>query len=176
MEAQDSDSSGTSATCVSSTIGLERVEGATAWLRANGKKGILGEFAGGNNDVCKDAVTGMLQHMKANNDVWMGALWWGGGPWWGDYVGLHVPVHSVTNMCPDLRLRAAQQHRLQFLPVPAGEPHVDIAHCTYCIYVDSSAITGTYYMSTDNEQGFGQHQIGRTTPQTPETSLWAWSR
>ena len=80
----DSDNSGTSATCVSSTIGYERVVGATAWLRNNGKKGIIGETAGGANSVCLAAITGMLQHMKQNDDVWMGALWWGGGPWWGD--------------------------------------------------------------------------------------------
>jgi endoglucanase len=82
----DSDNSGTSATCVSGTIGVERVSGATAWLKANGKKGILGEYAGGANSVCQQAITGMLQHMKANSDVWQGALWWGGGPWWGDYI------------------------------------------------------------------------------------------
>ncbi|KAK0724602.1 glycoside hydrolase family 5 protein [Lasiosphaeris hirsuta] len=80
----DSDGSGTSATCVSSTIGAERVKDATAWLKANGKKGIIGEFAGGANSVCKSAVTGLLDHLEANSDVWTGALWWGGGPWWGD--------------------------------------------------------------------------------------------
>lgn len=67
-------------------IGAQRVVGATAWLRANNKKGILGEFAGGPNDVCKQAVRGLLDHLKANSDVWQGALWWAGGPWWGDYM------------------------------------------------------------------------------------------
>ncbi|KAK8216077.1 endo-beta-1,4-glucanase [Phyllosticta capitalensis] len=80
----DSDSSGTSATCVSSTVGQERLEAATQWLKANGKKGLIGEFAGGNNDVCKTAVKGMLNYMKQNSDVWMGALWWAAGPWWGN--------------------------------------------------------------------------------------------
>ena len=82
----DSDGSGTSATCVSSTIGAERVAAATSWLQANNKKGILGEFAGGANSVCEEAVTGMLDALLAANDVWMGAMWWGGGPWWGDYI------------------------------------------------------------------------------------------
>lgn len=82
----DSDSSGTSPTCVSSTIGEERVRAATQWLRDNGKKGILGEFAGAANDVCKDAVRGMLRYLAANSDVWTGALWWAAGPWWGDYM------------------------------------------------------------------------------------------
>ena len=82
----DSDGSGTSATCVSSNIGVERISGATAWLKANKKIGILGEFAGGANSVCQQAVSGMLQHLKANTDVWKGAMHWGGGPWWGTYI------------------------------------------------------------------------------------------
>lgn len=109
----DSDGSGTSATCVSSTIGVERVSGATAWLKANGKKGFLGEYAGGANSVCQTAITGMLQHMQSNSDVWAGATWWGGGPWWGE---LHVILTLFS--CTDkdfqaiisllLSLRAAQ--------------------------------------------------------------------
>lgn len=82
----DSDGSGTSATCVSSTIGSERIQAATAWLKANGKKGILGETAGGANSQCISALTGMLQYMEDNTDVWEGWLWWGGGPWWGSYM------------------------------------------------------------------------------------------
>ncbi|KAK4171815.1 glycoside hydrolase superfamily [Triangularia setosa] len=82
----DSDGSGTAPACVNAQIGAQRVVGATAWLRANNKKGILGEFAGGPNDVCKQAVRGLLDHLKANSDVWQGALWWAGGPWWGDYM------------------------------------------------------------------------------------------
>ena len=82
----DSDGSGTSATCVSSTIGQERVQAATQWLKTNGKKGIIGEFAGGANSVCQSAVTGMLDYLSANSDVWMGAAWWAAGPWWADYM------------------------------------------------------------------------------------------
>ncbi|KXH57664.1 cellulase [Colletotrichum nymphaeae SA-01] len=82
----DSDSSGTSATCVSTTIGVERLTAATNWLRQNGKIGILGEFAGGANSQCQTAVKGMLDYLKANSDVYSGALWWSGGKWWGDYI------------------------------------------------------------------------------------------
>jgi endoglucanase len=62
----DTDGSGTSATCVSSTIGAERLVAATNWLRANGKVGIIGEFAGGVNAQCETAVQGMLSYMQAN--------------------------------------------------------------------------------------------------------------
>ncbi|OJD35197.1 glycoside hydrolase family 5 protein [Diplodia corticola] len=92
----DSDSSGTSETCVSTTIGQERLEAATAWLKENNKKGLLGEFAGGNNDQCKTAVSGMLDYMKENSDVWEGALWWAAGPWWGDYMYSMEPTDGVA--------------------------------------------------------------------------------
>ncbi|KAL4891488.1 FII-CMCase [Aspergillus ambiguus] len=82
----DSDGSGTSSTCVSSTIGKERVTAATEWLKANGKLGFLGEFAGGANSVCQTAVTGMLDYLSQNTDVWLGAAWWAAGPWWGTYI------------------------------------------------------------------------------------------
>ncbi|KAF6833678.1 endoglucanase 3 precursor [Colletotrichum plurivorum] len=82
----DSDSSGTSEACVSTTIGVERVRDATNWLRQNGKIGILGEFAGGANSQCQAAVKGLLDYLKANSDVWTGALWWSAGPWWGPYM------------------------------------------------------------------------------------------
>lgn len=82
----DSDGSGTSPNCVSPTIGQERVSAATAWLKANKKKGFLGEFAGGANSVCQTAVQGMLSYLGQNTDVWMGATWWAAGPWWGNYM------------------------------------------------------------------------------------------
>ncbi|KAK4129059.1 glycoside hydrolase family 5 protein [Parathielavia appendiculata] len=82
----DTDGSGTSTACVSTDIGVQRVQSATNWLRANGKVGMLGEFAGGANSVCNQAVTGLLEHLKANSDVWLGASWWAAGPWWGDYM------------------------------------------------------------------------------------------
>jgi endoglucanase len=45
----DSDGSGTSEQCVSSTIGAERLAAATQWLQANGVKGFLGELGAGSN-------------------------------------------------------------------------------------------------------------------------------
>ncbi|KAJ5655367.1 hypothetical protein N7507_007317 [Penicillium longicatenatum] len=92
----DSDSSGTSETCVSSTIGKERLESATAWLKSNGKKGFIGEFAGGVNSVCETAVEGMLAYMSENSDVWMGAEWWSAGPWWGTYMYSLEPTDGTA--------------------------------------------------------------------------------
>lgn len=91
----DADGSGTSADCVSSTIGEERLADATKWLRDNNKVGVLGEFAAGANEQCKAATTGFLDHLQANSDVWLGALWWGGGPWWDSYMFSFEPPHGT---------------------------------------------------------------------------------
>ncbi|KAL2850025.1 glycoside hydrolase superfamily [Aspergillus pseudodeflectus] len=92
----DTDGSGTSEACVSSTIGEERVTAATEWLRENGKIGIIGEFAGGDNDQCRTAVKGMLDYLESNSDVWLGALWWAAGPWWGTYLYSFEPPSGVA--------------------------------------------------------------------------------
>lgn len=78
----DADSSGKSAECKSTAIGAERLQDFTAWLRANGKQGFLGEFGGGDNAVCNQAVSGLLDYIEANSDVWLGWAWWAAGPWW----------------------------------------------------------------------------------------------
>ncbi|KAG0156972.1 hypothetical protein PDIDSM_4155 [Penicillium digitatum] len=82
----DGDSSGTSESCASPTIGKERLQSATAWLQENNKRGFIGEFAGGVNADCQAAVEGMLAYMSENSDVWMGAEWWSAGPMWGSYM------------------------------------------------------------------------------------------
>lgn len=91
----DSDSSGTSPTCVSASIGVERLTAFTAWLNTNGKRGFLGEFAGADNATCKSAVTNMLQYMQTNNNVWVGWTWWAAGPWWADYMYTIEPKAGV---------------------------------------------------------------------------------
>ncbi|KAB8300116.1 hypothetical protein EYC80_000346 [Monilinia laxa] len=92
----DSDASGTSSTCVSSTIGAERIADATNWLKTNNFKGIIGEYAGGVNADCESAVKGMLDALAADNEHWLGALWWGAGPWWGDYIFAFEPPSGAA--------------------------------------------------------------------------------
>lgn len=82
----DSDGSGTHETCVSATVFRERLQAATQWLKTNKKKGIIGEFAAGNNAQCIAALKDGLAYMGQNTDVWTGALWWAAGPWWATYV------------------------------------------------------------------------------------------
>ncbi|KAG8790989.1 hypothetical protein FRC12_010425 [Ceratobasidium sp. 428] len=101
----DSDSSGTSATCVSSTIMAERLAAATAWLKSNNLKGFLGEVGGGSNDVCIAAIKGGLCSMQQSG-VWIGALWWAAGPWWGTYFQSIEPPSgaAVSRILPEALL------------------------------------------------------------------------
>lgn len=91
----DVDSSGTSPVCSSPDIGKRRLESFTAWLRENNRKAFLGEFAGANNEVCNQALRGMLDYMVANKDVWIGWTYWAGGPWWGDEMYTIEPYRGV---------------------------------------------------------------------------------
>lgn len=82
----DSNSSGTSPTCVSPTVGSERLVTVTNWLRQHEEQGFLGEFGVANNSTCLQALDDMLDFMDANADVWLGWTYWAAGPWWGDYM------------------------------------------------------------------------------------------
>ncbi|KAA8918044.1 cellulase [Xanthomonas sontii] len=83
----DPDSSGTSAACVSTSIGAERLQGFTQWLRANGYRGFLGEFGGSSDPTCLAALDTMLGYVHDNGDVWLGWTAWAGGAWWrSDYA------------------------------------------------------------------------------------------
>jgi endoglucanase len=81
----DADSSGSDPTCGGAKIGADRMAPFTSWLRANHKKGFLGEFATGSSPICLEAVDNMLKQLDDNADVYMGWTWWGAGPWWGAY-------------------------------------------------------------------------------------------
>ncbi|KAF5327667.1 hypothetical protein D9619_004868 [Psilocybe cf. subviscida] len=97
----DSDSSGTSGTCVSSTIGAERLTAATNWLKQNNFKGFLGEMGAGSNPTCIAAVKGAMCHMQSSG-VWLGFTWWAAGPWWGDYFTSIEPYNgaSISQILP----------------------------------------------------------------------------
>lgn len=100
----DVDGSGTHDDCVSSTIFQERLVAATNWLRANKKKGLIGEYGSGSNPTCIAALQGGLQYLKANRDVWVGNLWWAAGPWWGSYSYSMEPStgNAFVNILPSI--------------------------------------------------------------------------
>ncbi|HEY3699403.1 MAG TPA: glycoside hydrolase family 5 protein [Spongiibacteraceae bacterium] len=91
----DSDSSGTHADCVDETIGVRRIADATAWLKKNNKKALLGEFGGGKNATCYNAVSNMLGAIEQNADVWLGWTYWSAGAWLGNYM-FALPIASTT--------------------------------------------------------------------------------
>lgn len=106
----DADSSGGGSSCVSGTIGRQRLAPFVSWLRKHGKRGFIGEFAGANNAGCNAAVKDMLAYMMESADVLVGWLWWSGGPWWGDYQFALDPKNGVDR--PQMKLL------LPFLPAP----------------------------------------------------------
>ncbi len=91
----DTDSSGSSANCVSQTIGAERLVEFTNWLRSNKQRGFLGEFAGGRNATCLSGIDKMLDYVDANDDVWLGWTYWAAGPWWGEDIFTLEPKNGV---------------------------------------------------------------------------------
>lgn len=80
-----------SSTCLSPTIGQERLVSATEWLRNNSKLGVIGEFSGYADVTCQEAVANFAQYLIENSDVWTGALWWAAGPWWGTSTYSYEP-------------------------------------------------------------------------------------
>jgi endoglucanase len=93
----DSDSSGTSPNCVSATIGSTRLQEFTNWLRQHNERGFLGEFAGGRNANCYNALGDMLDFIDANDDVWLGWSYWAAGPWWGEDIFTLEPKADGTD-------------------------------------------------------------------------------
>ncbi|KAF8324124.1 glycoside hydrolase [Clavulina sp. PMI_390] len=90
----DSDGSGSDPSCVSTTIGSERLADATAWLKQYNFKGFIGEVGTGNSTTCIDAVFDMLCYMQEQGGTWIGALWWAAGPWWGQLTELSIEPPS----------------------------------------------------------------------------------
>ncbi|KAB7766689.1 glycoside hydrolase family 5 protein [Xanthomonas maliensis] len=78
----DADSSGTSATCTSASVGAERLRSFVDWLRRTNKRGFLGEFGAANNAVCRTALDGMLAAIQAEPTLWLGWSYWAAGAWW----------------------------------------------------------------------------------------------
>jgi endoglucanase len=120
----DGDSSGTSSQVVSAQIGSQRLADFTAWLRANGYQGFLGEFAvaassvgGAGSQIGDEALANMLGHLASNDDVWLGFTWWAGGPWWGEYMFTLEPQNLGAPSQSDRPQLAVMQPYL--LPEPA---------------------------------------------------------
>lgn len=118
----DADASGTSAQIVSATIGSQRLASFTSWLRSNGYRGFLGEFAVAGSTIGAgsgdEALSDMLRYLDANSDVWRGWTYWAGGPWWGEYLFTLEPQNlGQPNETDRPQLAVMQPH---MLPEPAA--------------------------------------------------------
>jgi len=79
----DQDYSGTSADCANATIGSEKLQGFTQWLRAS----FLGEFGASSDPTCMAALDDMLGYVHDNADVLLGWTAWATSAWWkSDYA------------------------------------------------------------------------------------------
>ncbi len=90
----DADHSGTQPACTT-TKGSDKLSGFNDWLIANKKRGFLGEFAGANNVMCRQAVEDALKFLENNKDHWVGWTWWAAGPWWADYMYTLEPKNGT---------------------------------------------------------------------------------
>lgn len=83
----DADYSGRAPECSAAAGALKAIDDVTAWLKANGRRGFLGEFAASNRPECLTALRQMVAKVDANPQQWLGWTAWGAGPWWpADYV------------------------------------------------------------------------------------------
>jgi endoglucanase len=81
----DAHSSGDPSLPVVPAIGASAAQPFTEWLRANGKRGFIGEFAFTSEADFLAEGEALVRHISENRDVYLGFAYWAGGPWWGDY-------------------------------------------------------------------------------------------
>lgn len=108
----DSDSSGTSATCVSGSIGAERLRRFTGWLRETGKLGFLGEFGAADNPTCRKALDDMLGYIEQNRAVWLGWSYWAGGAWWRQDYPFNVQPGADGRDKPQMPILSSRAKRV----------------------------------------------------------------
>lgn len=83
----DADFSGRNAECSGAGAAAKGIDEVTGWLKANGKRGFLGEFAASSDPACIGAMSKILATINAAKGEWIGWTYWAGGEWWpADYV------------------------------------------------------------------------------------------
>jgi endoglucanase len=101
----DSDSSGTKNTCVSDTIGVERLQRVTGWLKDQGAQGFLGEFGGSDDPVCLSAIDQLLGFLGENSDVWLGWTVWAASTW-----NIQNNIRPQSDGTDSLQMRVLLRH------------------------------------------------------------------
>ncbi|SEG79090.1 glycoside hydrolase family 5 protein [Bosea lathyri] len=83
----DADYSGRQPECSAAQSALKAIDDVSAWLKAHGRQGFLGEFAASDRPECVAAFKEMTARLDSRPEQWIGWAAWGAGPWWPpDYV------------------------------------------------------------------------------------------
>lgn len=86
----DDDFSGTKGNCSRVKDAVAAVETFTGWLKANGHRGMLGEFGVPAGEACVAGLKAMVEVVERNKDVWTGWTYWVAGDWWSPEEPLNI--------------------------------------------------------------------------------------
>jgi endoglucanase len=78
----DADFSGKNEECSRAPEALRALSNFSAWLRDNGRRGFLGEFAVPRAETCQAALADMVAAVETDRDIWLGWSYWAAGDWW----------------------------------------------------------------------------------------------
>ncbi len=86
----DDDFSGTKENCSRAADAVAAIETFSRWLRANGKRGYLGEFGVPKDAACVAALADMVAVVEGNRELWVGWAYWVAGDWWPESEALNI--------------------------------------------------------------------------------------
>lgn len=78
----DADFSGRSPDCPAAERAIRAIDDVSDWLRANGRRGFLGEVAASPRPECVSALKTIVSKVNAAPDLWIGWTAWAAGAWW----------------------------------------------------------------------------------------------
>ncbi|MCB1445093.1 MAG: glycoside hydrolase family 5 protein [Rhizobiaceae bacterium] len=113
----DDDFSGTKGNCSRAGDAVQAVQAFTDWLKANGHRGMLGEFGIPTDPACLAGLRSMVEVVERNKDVWTGWTYWVAGDWWSPQEPLNIqPTGSgdrpqLQALLPALRDLSAEGSR-----------------------------------------------------------------
>ena len=128
----DADNAGDDNGVSSETLGTRRLRALTDYCRQKGYKVLLGEFNGGDNNsadgsVPLKAINEAVDHLVANQDVWLGMTMWAAGDYWGGYLHNLNPSGGSNR----LRFTQAMARRNKVTPYASGTIDLDFVSGAY---------------------------------------------
>jgi endoglucanase len=113
----DADFSGRSADCTGAERAIKAIDDVSAWLKANGKRGFLGEVGASPRAECVAALKTIVGKVNAAPDLWIGWTAWSAGAWW--------PKDYIFNLEPTPKEDAPQMAALK--PLMANGAACDLS-------------------------------------------------